>query len=208
MLGRKGKSNAPAGPKQAAPDGNPWDRSTLDQIGGGDRINIQVTHLEIRRRFGGRPDRALEDGALEVIGTGFLAHVGQHVYVELTFGAVQDHLGVAVFDYQLGEKYKGGNVHVPLLHVILNDRDGSIVAALREGMRDVLLSGETVLAVRCWCSFPRGWADANDIRCPITGFNIWSNLVSPRIPEWQRPMGENNLSDIPDATKLRAYQDR
>lgn len=208
MFGRKEDRAATTKPRAAADDGNPWDRATLDKIGAGDRINLQLTHLEIRRRFGARPSRDFEHGTFELIGTGFVPQLDQHVHAQLTFEHVRDHFGVAVFDYQLNEKYQGINVHLPVLHVVLNDADGAIATALREGMRDTLIAGESGLEVRCWCSFPPGWLHGKDIRCPITGFNIWSNLSSPSIAGWQRPVGDNDLSDIPDATTLRSHQDR
>ncbi|WP_187969240.1 hypothetical protein [Aquibium microcysteis] len=202
------KRTASRRPKPAADDGNPWDSATLAKIGEQkERISLHLTHLEVRRRFGARPNRAWENGTIEVIGTGFVPHLPQHVHMELTFEHTEG-MGVVAFDYQMAVNYLGTVVHLPVLRVVLNDPDHSIALALREGMRDALASGETGLEVRCWCTFHEGWAQEQSQRIDLTGFNIWSNLASPRIAGWQRPISEIDLSDIPDPTKLRSRQDR
>ena len=207
MFGRKEQTTGRM-PKPAAADGNPWDADTLAKIGEQkDRISLHLTHLEVRRRFGARPNRDWEDGTMEVIGTGFVPHLPQHVHMDLTFESA-DGMGVAIFDYQIAESYQHTRVNVPVLRVVLNDPDHSIALALREGLRDALISGETGLELRCWCSFHEGWADEQWQRINLAGFNIWSNLASPRIAGWQRPIGENDLSDIPDPTQLRSHKDR
>jgi hypothetical protein len=207
MFGRKEQTSHRL-PTPAADDGNPWDAATLAKLGEQkERISLRLTHLEVRRRFGARPNRDWEDGTMEVIGTGFVPHLPQHVHMELTFEQTEG-VGVAVFDYQMAENYLGMRVHLPVLRVVLNDPGHSIALALREGMRDALASGETGVEIRCWCTFHEGWAQEQWKRIDVTGFNIWSNLASPQIAGWQRPIGENDLSDIPDPTKLRSHKDR
>lgn len=206
MFGRKAQA-AGLVPRPAGADGDPWDPETLAKMGEQkERISLHLTHLEVRRRFGARPNHDWEDGTMQVIGTGFVPHLPQHVHMELTFEKSEG-MGVAVFDYQMAENYLGIRVHLPVLRVVLNDPDHRIASALREGMRDAFSSGETGIELRCWCTFHEGWAQERWKRIEVTGFNIWSNLASPRIAGWQRPTGETDLSDIPDPTRLRSHKD-
>ena len=218
-----GKFKAGYKPPQPHDGGqNPWDAETIAKVCTADRITFDVNHVGrhfLDGAFGTGKETTFDKrptlghlqepkfGERSTVGTGVLSYAGQHVHVEVFFEQDMEEFGVIVLSWQYDERYLTSVVNMPVLKVVLRDREGETANVLHEAMRDAVQSGRGGVEVRVWINFGPGWDDREHaVYGNITGAQIWSNLHKPSLPTWARPIGELDLSDYPNPAMLRSSQ--
>jgi hypothetical protein len=95
------------------------------------------------------------------------------------------------FDQDLGER----KVNLPLLQLWLSDRDEQKAELLYTMLRDAIVSGEKVAAVRFWkeegegkmTQLDRERGCSYESRYSILGMVTWPGLQAPGLPKWALP---------------------
>ncbi|MEI8154295.1 MAG: hypothetical protein WCG92_22345, partial [Hyphomicrobiales bacterium] len=87
---------------------------------------LLVTHIERRYKSGPRTRDWQASGNPEILVSGYLDTLPQHVRAEIEFDPTKQEFGTAHLDSTSAERFKERTVHVPKLGISLRD-EGDIV---------------------------------------------------------------------------------